>query len=577
MVTLTGVARRLLIFGMLVPLVAAPGSSQPRVQVTEAEIRDALKDVEELATHLQYELRSFQERLKQARERYGRGFSDPAYKQRLAGFDLDIQTGDVDETEKMKAALFAAMMNTAGVRLDPDPFRHWAEIERDLARYDGFIGKARDLMAQANVFNVNSEENISSKALRKLKSQWLAALQLAEKQRQRAEAARPARLRPNEIFEVRAIDGPNLHFNIFGVEFGREMGNVGALAQLTYSGKTSTGDLFLLTVLSARYDKTRVDTLVKPRAVLVYSDTRDPVHFGYAVTTHDYRGYVVISARVADVVASVRDWVWKTLRPDTPLPSLAELEQNIHGVRESRLAMDQAFDAFRRMTAQAVVQNDDALKAEAKLSHRKLRLPEQGLKGSFPEVRAQLYAIRALIAGDPALIEALDMLAASRRQVQMRIDEGRELFGHFNRIPVNAAPDLPWRTIEGLGSDFMGVAEDVQRTGILWERYLPRILEEGQTRITALPPELIVAQINRGPQPAGKSSIQFVEHILRDVHWSMKGVDRREFTSELIQSSAAGVHQVQTVSGPEYIQGPGGLLQVFQHLSENGLPDPGTP
>src|SRR4029079_1875963 len=128
---------------------------------------------------------------------------------------------------------------------------------------------------------------------------------------------------------------------------------------------------------------------------------------------------------------------------------------------------------FRRMTAQAVVQNDDALKAEAKLSHRKLRLPEQGLKGSFPEVRAQLYAIRALIAGDPALIEALDMLAASRRQVQMRIDEGRELFGHFNRIPVNAAPDLPWRTIEGLGSDFMGVAEDVQRTGILWERYLP--------------------------------------------------------------------------------------------------------
>jgi hypothetical protein len=59
---------------------------------------------------------------------------------------------------------------------------------------------------------------------------------------------------------------------------------------------TGAGDLFLLTVLSSRYDKTRVDTLVKPRAVLVYSDVRDPLRYGYAVTTHDYRGYVIISA-----------------------------------------------------------------------------------------------------------------------------------------------------------------------------------------------------------------------------------------------------------------------------------------
>jgi hypothetical protein len=91
-----------------------------------------------------------------------------------------------------------------------------------------------------------------------------------------------------------------------------------------------------------------------------------------------------------------------------------------------------------------------------------------------------------------------------------------------------------------------------------------------------VPPELIVAQ-NRGPQRAGDSSIRFVEHILRDVHWSTKGVERREYSSELIQTSAAGVHQVQSVLGPDYIQGPGGLLQVFHNLSENGLPDPSTP
>jgi hypothetical protein len=478
----------------------------------------------------------------------------------------------------MKAALFAAMMNTAGVRLDPDPFRYWAEIEKDLARYDGPIDKARDLLARANMFDVKSQENIPTKVLRKLKGQWLAALKQAEKQRQKAEAARPARLRPNQIFEVRAIDGPDLHFSIFGVEFGREMTNVGALAQLTYSGRTADGDVFLLTVLCARYDKTRVDTIVKPRAVLVYSDARDSLRYGYAVTTHDYRGYVVIGARVGDVVASVRDWVWKTLAgPDALAPSLAELEQKIRGVQESRRAMDQAFNAFLKMTARAVKQNDEALKAEARLLHRKLRLPEQDLRGSFPEVRARLYAVRALIAGEPVVIEALDTVAGRRRQAQMRIDEGRELFGYFNRIPVDAAPGHPWRKIEDLGSDFMGAAEDVQRTGVLSDRFLPRVLKEGETGITALPPELVVAQINRGPQRDGDSAIRFVEHILRDVHWSIKGVERREYTSELIETSAAGVHQVQNVLGPDYIQGPGGLLQVFQHLSENGLPDPRTP
>ena len=51
-VTLNDVGRRFLIFGMLVPLFAAPGSAQPPTRVTEAEVRDALKDVEDLATHL---------------------------------------------------------------------------------------------------------------------------------------------------------------------------------------------------------------------------------------------------------------------------------------------------------------------------------------------------------------------------------------------------------------------------------------------------------------------------------------------------------------------------------------------
>lgn len=57
-----------------------------------------------------------------------------------------------------------------------------------------------------------------------------------------------------------------------------------------------------------------------------------------------------------------------------------------------------------------------------------------------------------------------------------------------------------WREIDDLGSDFMEAAEDVPRTGIASDRFLPPFLKEVVTGITALPPELIVAQINGGPQ-----------------------------------------------------------------------------
>ena len=59
------------------------------------------------------------------------------------------------------------------------------------------------------------------------------------------------------------------------------------------------------------------------------------------------------------------------------------------------------------------------------------------------------------------------------------------------------------------------------------------------------------------------------EHILRDVHWAVKGISRREYSSELIEiSPATGLHRVQSMSPPSYIQGPGGIRQVFQSLSE---------
>lgn len=46
----------------------------------------------------------------------------------------------------------------------------------------------------------------------------------------------------------------------------------------------------------------------------------------------------------------------------------------------------------------------------------------------------------------------------------------------------------------------MEAAEDVPRTSLASNRFLPHFLKEGEAGITALPSELIVAQINGGPQ-----------------------------------------------------------------------------
>ena len=550
-------------------------TSQP---VTEADVLNAIKDVDDLARGLQKGLDAYREHLKKAMEIYGRGLYDPAYSRRLAGFGEDIQTGDLGQTEKVKMAVFASMMRTAGVRLDPDPFRDWADVQDRLDSYQATIDKARDLMAQTNFYVSKSRDNIPPKVLRKLRSQWWAAAERAEKERDRVQTAGPTLLKPGETFAALATAGRSLHFNFFRIEFGRELGNVIALAQLTYSGKTDAGDRFLLTVLTERYGKTHLDTFVEPRAILVHSDAQDALRYGHAVTIHDYSGYNVVSARVADVAPGVRDWVWKTMAPpNATQPALSELEQAVRRVQDSRGAIDQAIDAFLRLASQAVHQNDDTLKAEARAMHRKARLPDQDLRVSVPGVRARLYATRALFAGDPRFLAALDEIASARRRADSRIQEARELFSYFSRIPVYAAPDLPWKSIDKVAVDLMAAGDDVLRAGSRSDESLPRIPQCEEPVVTTwmgLPPNVIVAQVNRGPEREGDPAILIVEHILRDVHWAIKGVDRREYTSELIKvSPVTGIHQVQFVLGHEYIQGPGGIRQIFRRLSDDEPPD----
>src|ERR1700680_4132686 len=150
----------------------------------------------------------------------------------------------------------------------------------------------------------------------------------------------------------------NLYFVLLGVEFGRELANVTALIQLTYSGRTEAGHIFVLTVLTATYEKTRTDTLVSSRTLLVHSDAEDAIRYGRVVTAQNHGDYRVTSARIADVAPTVHDWIWKSLAAPGAAPAtVPELERAMRRVQDSQRAIDAAIDAFHQLAQRAVRDN----------------------------------------------------------------------------------------------------------------------------------------------------------------------------------------------------------------------------
>jgi hypothetical protein len=412
--------------------------------------------------------------------------------------------------------------------------------------------------------------------MKKLTAEWRVAARKAEEERNRAWAARPERLAPHQTFSVRATDSLNLYFTFFGVQFGRDLGNVIALSQLTYVGQTPLGHSFLLTTLNTRRSKTRTDTFVKPRAILVHSNNEDSARYGHAVTSHEYDGYTMLGARIADVVGRVQDWIWKTLPPGgADLPPVSELEQVIQRIHAGRRTMEQAVDAFRQLASQAAADNDRALKAEAKSAHRKVRLPEQDLANLFPGTRERLYASRALAAGDPRFVHAFENAAEARRQVELEVLKGQQRFGEFNGVPVQTAPSLPWKNIDKLSVEFMQATNKLRRAGLKSAEVLPPIPTAGDPTVNfpaGPPPQVIVSQVLRASDENDRG-VSIVEHILRDVHWSTKGLERREYTSEYITASPSGLHRVDRVASPRYVQGPGGIQQAFPQDPEHEIED----
>jgi hypothetical protein len=487
------------------------------------------------------------------------------------GFDGDIQTGDPDQTETAKLAIFGSLIQTAGIRTDPDLLRDWVEVQRLLDRSQSILDASGALFNRSLLYVAGNDANIPANLMKKLTSEWRNAANKAEEARSRARAARPQHLELHQTFSVRATDSPNLYFTFFGVQFGRDMGNVIALSQLTYVGQTPLGHSFLLTTLNTRRSKTRSDTFVKPRAILVHSSTDDNARYGHAVTSHEYDGYTVLGARIADVVARVQDWVWKTMTPGgTELPPVSELEEVIRNIHESRRSLEQAVDAFKQLASQAASENDKALRDEAKAVHKKARLPEQDLTVLFPGTRQKLYASRALAAGDPRFVKALEDAAAARRRAESEVQEGQRRFGEFNGVLVQTAPGLPWKSVDKLSVEFMQATNKLRKAGLKSANTLPAFPTADDPSVSfpaGPPPQVIVSQVLKNGPDGNNEGALIVEHILRDVHWSVKGIERREYTSEYITASPSGLHRVDRVASPRYLQGPGGIQQTFPETS----------
>ena len=522
------------------PVCTGPANTSHPV-VRRADFERALASVAELTQGLSNGLVAYRADLQRALAVYGLGIAD-----------LDHSAKN-EHTGRLKRAVFATMLRSAGVALEPDPLRQWQALEALLNRYQPAVQRATEVVACADIVAVG-QENIAPPIVLSLKKQWQAAIAEAERARNAAAGDRPLELHAGETFIVSAR----------------------LRAELTYSGQVSGGHRFLLSVLAPRRGGTSVST----RALLLASDPGDPARYGQVLRTHDYPDYSVAGSPAAGAAARARDWVWRTVAAaDMPeLPSVNELARAIERVGDAGAAIDQAVADFRALTAQAVRQNDAALRAEAKALHRKTRLPEQDLKAYFPDVRETLYADRALWAGDARFQAAHDAVLAARRNADRQIEDGSRQFQSWNRISVQAVPNLPWKAIDRLAVDFMRAAEEVWRADARVDAFLPPIAPGSDVAVVprvGASPRVMVAHVKSGVTETG-AGVLSLEYILLDVHSVLKGGDRREYSSEVIRSSAkTGIHRLQSVVGPDPVESSGSIVDAFKALAEeSGLEIP---
>ena len=569
--TLANCGMTIAILSSLVLPVCGQGNQSGK-RVTSEEVSGAIQAVEELANDFDSGVKKYHEHLQVALNTYGHGFDDPTYG-KLSGFDGDIQSGDPTQTQQMRLATFASMLVTAGVHYDPDPLHDLEGIQKLLDRYAEVIDKAENVKRLSQTVAWGDREAISPHDFKDLTRRLHLAEARAEKARDLARAAFPVRLDPGITIDIaQAVDGPNLHGEVFGIRIGNELGNVNAQLKLTYIGRTARGDVFLLSFLKANAGKTRVDTSVSTRSILIHSEADDQHRYGYTVTAHDYSSYTVTSARIANVTDKVQDWAWKALLPQqTAMPAFSDLQQGLRKIDDSRENVNHAIDAFRQLSSRAVRQSDDALITEAKSKGNQAPLPEQDLKLFFPDARARLYAARALAVSDRRFVGEKDSVLAAITSARQQVQDTWALFKAFNGVPVYEHPEFQWTRIDSLTRQLMAAASKLESAAARFSDVLPPELDSTTPTVTAaslqFPPNVIVAQKDLGTADDGTRLI--FEDIFRTVHPAVKGIGRVERTSQFVKvSPESGIHCVMREMAPEYITGES-IRQIYQHAVED--------
>lgn len=175
----------------------------------EADLRDAVQRAEELARDLEAGLKTYREHLKTVLYRLGYGPYHPLFRTRLNGFEQDQI--DLEDLDAFKMGLFAFTLKSAGVRLDPDPFADWAELQKRLESFEPTMHAARRVVTQAGIFAVDSEANTSQEVFQKLRKRWRRAVRQATETYGHAIAVRPVLFEDGEMVpapaSVRYIPG----------------------------------------------------------------------------------------------------------------------------------------------------------------------------------------------------------------------------------------------------------------------------------------------------------------------------------------------------------------------------------
>jgi hypothetical protein len=176
-----------LLAGLLIPIGLAPGYAAQGV--TEAAFREAVEHTEQLGNDLRSTLKIYERDLRAALFHLGYGPHHPIFRTSLNGFyQSDI---DLDDLGEFKMGRFAFELRSRGTQLTPDPFVAWAEVQKQLDRFQATMESARRVVTRAHVLDAASDGNIPAEAFRKLTSRWRAVVNRASDAHEHAAAVHP--------------------------------------------------------------------------------------------------------------------------------------------------------------------------------------------------------------------------------------------------------------------------------------------------------------------------------------------------------------------------------------------------